>query len=295
MGYLFLAVSLFAGATKGYCGKKMGDFATNIQSAVLLNFLRMFLCIFFGMLMVILYKDIGYLTVNPKVFIISALSGISTSIFVVTWLISVRKSAYMMLDVFLMLGTLVPMTAGYFLFGENISLNQWIGFFILIIAVTIMCSYNSSIKTKITANSFLLLVICGFVNGLTDFSQKMFVNSLPDMPVSIFNLYTYIFAAVTLGIVYVFVSSKDKPQFDKTSWIKYMYILIMSVALMVSSYFKTKAAAHLHSAQLYPLSQGVALMLSTLMASVFFKEKLTVKCIAGIFIAFIGLLVMNVS
>jgi multidrug transporter EmrE-like cation transporter len=68
----------------------------------------------------------------------------------------------------------------------------------------------------------------------------------------------------------------------------------MSVMLIANSYFKTKAATHLDSAQLYPLNQGMALILSTLMASVFFKEKLTLKCVVGIFIAFIGLIVMNV-
>lgn len=294
MGYLFLTISLLAGATKGYCGKKTGAFAVNIQSAVLLNLLRMALCVVFGILLVFLYNDMGYLTLNPKVLMISALSGISTSVFVVTWLMSVRKSAYMMLDVFLMLGTLVPMTAGYFLFGESISLNQWIGFFILIAAVIIMCSYNNSIKTKLNAASFLLLIICGSVNGLTDFSQKMFVKELPDIPVSVFNLYTYIFAAATLLVVYAFCSLKEKAEFDKSSSKKYVYILIMSAALIINSYFKTKAATYLDSVQLYPLNQGMALILSTLMASVFFKEKLTVKCVSGIFIAFIGLLVMNV-
>jgi multidrug transporter EmrE-like cation transporter len=87
---------------------------------------------------------------------------------------------------------------------------------------------------------------------------------------------------------------KDKAHFDKSLCGKYMYIVIMSVMLIANSYFKTKAATHLDSAQLYPLNQGMALILSTLMASVFFKEKLTLKCVVGIFIAFIGLIVMNV-
>lgn len=294
MGYLFLSISLLAGVTKGYCGKKMGNFADTVQSAVLLNVLRMSLCVVFGIFLVLGYNHVSYLTLNSKVLMISALSGISTAIFVITWLLSVRKSAYMMLDVFLMLGTLIPMVAGYFTFGETVSWNQLVGFFILIVAVVIMCSYNNSIKAKFNTSSFLLLIICGCANGLTDFSQKMFVRELPDVPISIFNLYTYIFAVLSLVVVYMFISTKEKPQFDKSSFGKYTYVLIMSVALIISSYFKTKAAAYLGSAQLYPLNQGMALILSTLMASVLFKEKLTLKCVVGIFIAFIGLIVMNV-
>ena len=94
MGYLFLAISLLAGAAKGYCGKKMGSFAVNVQSAVLLNLLRMSLCVVFGILLVFGYNHTGYLTLNPKAIIISALSGVSTAAFVITWLLSVRKSVY---------------------------------------------------------------------------------------------------------------------------------------------------------------------------------------------------------
>lgn len=294
MGYLFLSISLLAGATKGYCGKKVGNFAVNTQSAVLLNLFRMILCVVFGIVLVIGYNHISFLTPSPKVLFISSLSGISTSVFVVSWLLAVRKSAYMMLDVFLMLGTLIPMISGYFTYGESISIKQWTGFAILVIAVIIMCSYNNSIKTKITVSSFLLLLTSGCSSGITDFSQKMFVKELPDIPISVFNLYTYIFAALTLAAVFAFSLTKDKPEFDKGSYKKYIYVLIMSVALIANSYFKTKAALDLDSAKLYPLSQGTGLILSTLMAAVFFKEKLTVKCIAGICIAFVGLLVMNV-
>jgi len=293
MGYLFLAIALLAGATKGFCGKKMGNFAETVKSAVSLNIVRMSFCVVFGILLVFAYNDVVYLTLDPKVVAISAFSGISTSAFVVTWLLAVRKSAYMMLDVFLMLGTLVPMVAGYAVFNENISANQWVGFFILVVAVIIMCSYNNSIKTKINIWSFLLLVVCGFVSGLNDFSQKTFVKVLPDVPVSVFNLYTYIFAAVTLLIVYACMSVKNEEKNNKKLGKKYIYVLIMSAALIANSYFKTKAAAHLDSAQLYPLSQGMSLILSSLMAAVFFKEKLTVKCVVGIVIAFAGLIVMN--
>lgn len=296
MGYLFLSISLLAGAIKGYCGKKTGNFASTLQSAVFLNLIRMVLCVVLGTVMVFAYKDIKSLSLSPAVLGISALSGISTSLFVVTWLISVRKSAYMMLDVFLMLGTLVPMTLSRILFDEHISSNQLFGFCILIVAVIIMCSYNNSVKVKLTVSSLSLLVICGLANGLTDFSQKTFVKLLPEMPISVFNMYTYIFSALTLAVVYciLVIVTKQKACFENASIGKYVYILIMSIALTANSYFKTIAAVSLSSAQLYPLSQGTALILSTLMASLLFKEKLTFKCVFGVVLAFLGLIVMNV-
>ena len=67
----------------------------------------------------------------------------------------------------------------------------------------------------------------------------------------------------------------------------------MSVCLFLNSYFKTMAAGILPSAILYPLSQGASLILSSFMSMLFFKEKLTAKCITGIALSFAGLLIIN--
>jgi multidrug transporter EmrE-like cation transporter len=56
---------------------------------------------------------------------------------------------------------------------------------------------------------------------------------------------------------------------------------------------KTLAAQRLDSALLYPLNQGSALILSIIMASVFFKEKITARCIVGVCMAFGALLIIN--
>lgn len=294
MGYLFCYIALFAGATKGYCGKRMSNVATNTTAASLLNLVRMALCVVLGVLLILVQNHIEFFTISPKVLWISALSGITTSVFVVSWLICVRYSAYMMLDVFLMLGTLVPMLLGRAIFNETIRLNQWIGFIVLVLATIIMVSYNNNIKNKLNLSSTLLLIICGVSNGLTSFSQKSFVKMLPELPISIFNFYTYLFAAITLFIFILFMSKKEKPEFAEGSKNKFFYVIIMAIALTVNTYFSTMAAIHLDSAILYPLNHGLALIIASFMSVVFYKEKLTVKAIIGIILSFIGLLIMNV-
>ena len=56
---------------------------------------------------------------------------------------------------------------------------------------------------------------------------------------------------------------------------------------------KTLAAARLDAILMYPLSQGADMILSSAMASILFREKLTPKGIAGISLAFAGLLIIN--
>lgn len=156
-----------------------------------------------------------------------------------------------------------------------------------------MCSYNNSIKVKMDIPSLIVLVICGFSNGVTDFSQKWFIKEFSNMPATVFNLYTYAFAGTSLAVFYLIMLKKEKPKFEEGSGFRYLYVLIMAVMLFANSLFKTKAAIFLDSVRLYPINQGMSLILASLVAAIFFKEKLTVKCIMGMSAAFIGLLIMN--
>ena len=294
MGYLFLVFALLAGVTKGYCGKKTSGFLSGFRDSMMANMIRMGLCIVIGFLIVLFGSDLQALAPSGKLLLISALSGVFTSVFVVSWLVSVKKSAYMMLDVFLMLGVLIPLLASSIFFRERIDLTQWIGIAILFVAVIIMCSYNNSIKEKLTLPALLLLIACGAANGIADFSQKLFVKQLPEVPASVFNFYTYVFAAITLVIAYLLM----KPQGQETGKANFKkvagYILVMAICLFANSFFKTLAANHLDSILLYPLNQGAALILSSAMSALLFKEKLTAKCIIGLVIAFVSLIIINV-
>ena len=295
MGYLFLGISLLAGATKGYCGKKTSGYVESTSGAMMANLIRMILCIFIGLALIIVQNDQKMLIPNRTLLLISAVSGIGTSVFVVSWLLSVRKGAYMMMDVFLMLGVIVPVCGGNIAFGENIRITQWIGIAVLVVAAFIMCSYNNSIKEKMTLSGFLLLLLCGAANGITDFMQKLFVKQLPQTSASIFNFYTYVFSAIFLLICFLYCRRNEKNAEDAKQIKKIAgYISIMSICLFANSLFKTRAAAYLDSVQLYPLSQGLALTISTMMSAVFFHEKLTIKCIIGVVIAFAGLIIINV-
>ena len=293
MGYLFLFIALFAGVTKGYCGKKTSGYTNSFSDAILANTIRMILCTAIGLVIILTSEGFSALKPSTELVLISALSGTSTAIFVVSWLISVKKSAYMMLDIFLMFGVLIPLVASNVFFNEVIKPTQWLGMGLLLLAVVIMCSYNNSIKAKITPSSFALLIICGIANGIADFSQKVFTKCMSDGSAAVFNFYTYLFAAFVLVAFYI-VSCKTKHANGNADIKKiFIYILIMAICLFANSYFKTLAAGHLSAVLLYPLNQGCALILSAIMASVLFKEKITTKAVIGILTAFIGLLIIN--
>ena len=296
-GYLFIAIALAAGATKGFCGKKTSGFVEETKDAMFVNFIRMMFCIFIGFAMLAVQGSLNLLAIDAKTLAITALSGISTSFFVVSWLLAVKRGAYMTVEIFLMLSVVLTLIMSFFTFGEPIELTQWIGLAVLICAVYIMCSYNNSLKGKMTVGTFILLVFCGCMNAFSSFSQKLFVKNGGEN-VAVFNFYTYLFSASVLLICYFVLKSKSKDAdgIFHAGILKniFGYVLIMASCLFINSYFMTLAASKLDASMLYPLSQGCSLVLSTLMAAVFFKEKLNIKAIAGIVLSFIALIIINV-
>ena len=135
----------------------------------------------------------------------------------------------------------------------------------------------------------------GHCQRLCGILSKDVHNSGSTTSASVYNFYTYVFSAIVLVLFFLFSKGKSEDKFDakalfgKVFW----FVGIMAVCLFACSYFNTLAAKHLGAAQLYPLTQGAGLILSTIMSAVFFGEKIKPRLIVGVSAAFVGLLAIN--
>ncbi len=298
LGYLFVIGALAAGVTKGYCGKKTSGLIQGTRATFWFNAVRMLLCIPIGFLFVLSAGGLSALSVDWLTLIISSVSGVSTALFVVTWIGCVRWGAYMMVDVFITLGAVIPMTLCMVLFGETVGMFQLLGLVLLVFAAYLMCTYNQTLSGggRLHIGQILLLVLCGASNGLTQFSQK-WLRYAGNTDVSVFNFYTYIIAAgvlVLCAILYREPGTGEESA-DKRANLRRLgiYVVIMSGCLFLHSFCSTAAAGYLPSSQLYPLMQGSSLVLSMLMSAICFGERITVRCVVGIAVTFAALLCIN--
>lgn len=295
MGYIFLAIALLTNNIKGYCGKQMSRYSAKLNDTLLICFFRMLMCI--GTSAVILAVTGGFfgLEITPKLIGYAAFSGISTAILVAAWLFAANSSGYMMLEVFQMLGVGVTILMSFVFYQEEITVRDLIGFAVLVFAAYLM---HAGTKVKPTLKTLAVVILCGLANGMTDFSQKAFIYSGLDTTTAQFQLCSYVFAAVTLIVLYTAMTAGKKPEDNdggavailKKTW---YFVLIMAVCLYGNSFFKTEAANYLSAAKLYTLSQGGTMAIGTLMSAFLFKEKLTLKSGISIAITFLGLLIIN--
>lgn len=301
MAYLFLALVLLSGATKGYCGKKTSGYVATVQDSFRQNLLRMSLCVVISALLLLFQGNISALAVTPGMLLPALCGGVCTVGFVVCWQLTVRKNAYMMVDVFLTLGTIVTVLACRLFFGDVIRPIQWLFMGMLVVASFIMSSYNSQLNGKMSPMALLLLLACGLCNGLVDFSQKWFTHAFAQGDAAAYSFYTYVFAALTLGAILLVTGLKEKKSASAETAgharlpVRVIgYIVIMAICLFANSYFKTLAGKLMNPALLYPVCQGGGLILSLLMSRVFFKEKITARCIGGIALAGAAMILLNI-
>lgn len=298
IGYLFVALALLCGVIKGYCGKKSSGTLVHASDAMLVNTVRMAACIMIGFAILAFGGELTELAASPLLLLISAASGIATAAFVVSWLISVRRGAYMMVDVFLLIGVVFPLLACRLIYDERILPVQWLGIVLLCISGYVICTYNVSIKGKMSLGSFAVLALCALSNGMADLSQKIFVREIESGSIAVFNFYTYAFAALTLMICFFVFRRRER----RTQELKrpreiimpiIVYVGVMAICLFMNSYFKTAAAAHLDAVQIYPLSQGGAVILSMAMSAICFKERINLRCTLGVALSFVALILIN--
>lgn len=297
MGYLFLTLALSAGIVKAYCGKRSSYAITRTRDAITITTVRMLLCCVIGFILP-LVTNASFAVSSPRMLLLAVISGLCSAGFVVLWLLSVRNTMYMMVEVFVAGGVIIPLVFCNILYGEPISIMDALGVGIILVGIYLISVNGKAEKGKWSLRGIALLVVTMLFSGASSLTQKMYANEFPDSNALVFNFYVYVFAAAVLLVISLVLSVKDREPIRislrvvKPIW---LYVAIMAACLFLNSYFNTVAASHLDAVILYPMSQGLAMVLSLVMAVVIFKEKINLKAAIGIALTLAAIVLINVN
>ncbi len=297
LGYIYSAIALFTGTAKGYCGKKISEFTTKISDAIHISALRMAVSAIFGFLFLLLQGKFSYMGLSVSGALCVLWSAIANSAFVVLWLCCVHSDAYMLVEVALTLGVPIAVCGSACIpaLNETLRMNSVIGMLALVIAAVLMQGYNRQMhRERLSAKELLLLIALPISSGLADLSQKYYIVSVESADAAVFSFYTFLLSALILGICCLLQKQKCKIPSGATKKIL-LYTAAMAICLFANMYFKTMAAAIMSSAVLYPLLQCCSMLLSLAMSALLLKEKPTLQAYAGVLIAVIGIVIINLK
>ena len=267
MGYLYLAISKFCAAAKMAAMKNCGDSKDPTTAAVKVNTVRSAIILIVS---VIVFAASRSATADGLW--IAVLSGASNAINMLSWIVCATAVSLCVVETFVMIGSVVvPLALSPLLYaGETVSVMQWLGAGLILAAVA-LSSAGVNISSKLYAvrvgseyAAFLNLVSFGIV---------------------------FAFFAVTAAVMFIVnrrkAASKSEeiaePSEEETKPREffglpaktYLWIAVAAVGMYATNYFMT-------------LSYGGGFVITALMDTLIFKQKLTPVRASATVLAVIG-------
>lgn len=300
MGYLYLAISKFCGAAKMAAMKNCGNADDSTGTSVKVNAVRS------GIILVvsIIVFAVSRAATADGVWI-AALSGVSNALNMLSWLVCATAVSLCIVETFVMIGSVVfPLALSPLLYaGETVSATQWAGAGVILAAVVLFCVGRD---VKFGKKGIVWIAVCTLSSAGCNVTAKLYAVRAGSEYVAFFNLVTFVIVFTFFAVVAAITVLKNRKKTDSAADSgpveysgraadsghaeekdpqpreffglpkrTYFRIAIAAVGMYATNYFMTLAAGALPSGVLYPLSYGAGFVLTAIMDTVFFKQKLT--------------------
>lgn len=180
-------------------------------------------------------------------------------------------------------GMIIPCILGALIWNEPLEITAVLGILLVVVSVVLLKNSEGS-KGKFSAYGVICGIIIFVTSGGVMVLQKLMGIYFATQSVNAFNFYSFITAFLLLS----FFKGRGhavKPILPAA--------VISAVSLSVISIIMTSLAALVPSAILFPLFNGLGIMLVCLGSALVFKEKLTAKKLVGLGLGVAGLCFIN--
>lgn len=201
---------------------------------------------------------------------------------------------FILTTLFSSISILIPNTLSIFMFGEAMSIPQWIGSAALIYAAYLLLGCSKAAYRIFSFKSILFLIGIFVFEGFTMLSSKAYAFYAPASDAAVYTSFAFGTSFILTGIMSVFQLKREHRTIsDVLSGKLYVCGLVLSAMLFVIMYMSTIAASLVPAVVLYSVASGASLIVSLLTAAICFKEPVTKKNLLGLVIAAIALVVIN--
>lgn len=294
MGYLYLAISKFCGAAKMAAMKNCGNADDSTGTSVKVNAVRSGIILVVSVIVFVVSR-----AATADGMWIAALSGVSNALNMLSWLVCATAVSLCIVETFVMIGSVVfPLALSPLLYaGETVSAAQWAGAGVILAAVVLFCVGRD---VKFGKKGIVWIAVCTLSSAGCNVTAKLYAVRVGSEYVAFFNLVTFVIVFAFFAVVAAITVLKNRKKTDSAADSEpvddsgraeekdsqpreffglpkrtYFRIAIAAVGMYATNYFMTLAAGALPSGVLYPLSYGAGFVLTAIMDTVFFKQKLT--------------------
>jgi len=291
--YSLLVFAALLDATKSCLSRKLGRYADHLRVALLLNWVRAVLCTFLGFVLCVL-TDKRIIAPRMHDVALIVLSGLATAVFMVSWLLSMKESTFVMLTVISAASCIVPVLLSSVMLGERIRIQHCFGILILTFSSYLLSNHNRALKGKLTLRGVLLLVTVFISEGLQSFFQKLYMFTVPSADPLVYNTWSFFMVAIIIPLS-VIILRKGKTDITAKELVKKNMgiIIIMSFCMFGVFFLRTVIAQSIPAAVQYPMSNGIVILVNSLFSTVLLKERQTARGIIGVVTAITAIAIIS--
>lgn len=290
--YSFLIIVLLLRLPQNIFSKKSSGMVSGAPAYFAYGAFRYLLS---GLLAFVMLAFSGLSGISLKAFGISTIGAIALGSSLFFGLEALKNGAMVLASLASSAGLLLPCIFGIFMFDEPMRPMQFVGIFILLFAGYLLAGYSKKLTGKFTAKTLFLLIGSMLSNGMTMVAQKMFSKYLPDTSVSVFSFLAFglVGVGMCVGLVPQLTKKESREKIAKLPKSLWFYGTGLSIILLTINQLCTIAAKDIPSAIMFPINDGGATIITAMTAAIFFKEKLTARCICGLILGIASLIVIN--
>lgn len=227
--------------------------------------------------------------------LIAAFSGVSLFFSGFCSIYAMKSGTVSLNSMFGTAGMIIPIAAGAIFFNAQVAPMQFVGLALFFVSAYLLIGASKTVYSNFSYKTLLLLIGSLVANGCTMLAQQMFTKYVPDGDVSVFSFLSFGIIAVLSGVFYTVLNVGKKEKRENTRLSKVLLIcgVALAVSVFVINQLATISTALVSPVILFTFINGGGTIISTLVAAIVYKEKISKKTAMGIIIGVASLVIIK--
>ncbi len=290
MASIYILIILLFRVVQAFFNKRSSNEISGIPDLIRYNAYKNTISATLGLILILG----GTLQLDLLTVLLATFSGLSLFAGSFCSIYAMKSGTVSLNSMFATAGMIIPIIAGIFLFDKPVSPMQFVGLGIFFLSAYILISASRQVYTNFSYKTLLLLIGSTVSNGCTMLAQQMFATYVPDGNVSVFSFLSFGIIAVLGWLLLPVVRVSGANQKSKLSKPLLLCGVALAVAVFVINQLATISTRTVPPAILFTFINGGGTIISTIVAAIVYKEKLSKRTCIGVILGITSLVIIKV-
>ena len=290
LNYLILIISTLMATGKSLFCKAIGVGSYSKREAMLLNF-KSFAVAFICSLLFLISQKRGLFNISVFSLVLSVFFGLSVAITQVMQARAMGNGPASIVTLIYSCGFLIPIFYGLPVWGEDVSVFQWIGIALLVVSIGLIVIKGDSVRSLAAWLPFAIIAMLG--SGINAIFQKTHQYSSYADELPLFLAYSLFFSALFTGLTALLTRKEAiKPQ-SKKSLKSIVVPICLGVCVGALNLLNLNLSGKIPSVILFPIYNVGSLLLTTIVSAIIYKDKISKRQSIGFAIGIVAILIVG--